>query len=119
MKIIQHNLSNDTAAEIIADEVLIKDEQDALDLMANLGYKYGTKTIILRRQNLCAGFFDLKTKIAGSILQKFINYHTRLIILGDFSDIASENFKSFIRETNKSKRIIFLSNISSALKELN
>ena len=30
-------------------------------------------------------FFDLKTRLAGEILQKYINYHVKVAIIGDFS----------------------------------
>ena len=30
-------------------------------------------------------FFNLRTGLAGEIMQKFVNYHLRLVIIGDLS----------------------------------
>lgn len=117
MKFIQHKINNDNAVEIISDNVLIKSEQDALDLMIKIEYEYNSKTIILYKNNFCEDFYILKTRLAGSILQKFINYRFRLVILGKFINI-DDNLKSFIYESNKNKKIMFLKDISTALKEL-
>jgi len=42
--------------------------QDALDIMANSVYQ-GSGKIILHERNLTPDFFELKTGIAGDILQ--------------------------------------------------
>jgi len=64
-------------------------------------------TIAINREQLDCQFFDLKTRIAGEMLQKVSNYQKRLIILGDFTDILSNSFHDFICESNKSGTIIF------------
>ena len=48
-------------------------EEAALDLIGNAGAN-GTTKILILPENLCHEFFDLKTRIAGGILQKFANY---------------------------------------------
>ena len=57
-------------AEIISDDILLKTTQDALDIMAAAGY-HEARSLILREMNLSPEFFDLKTRVAGEILQKF------------------------------------------------
>ncbi|WP_083996437.1 DUF4180 domain-containing protein [Desulfosporosinus acididurans] len=52
-------------------------------------------------------FFDLKTKLAGEILQKFVNYHVRIAIVGDFSGYKSKSLKDFIYESNNGKDVFF------------
>ena len=37
MKFIKHDLGGSAAVEVVSDEVLINSEQDALDLMAEIG----------------------------------------------------------------------------------
>jgi hypothetical protein len=93
-------------AESITDEQFINTTQDALDLMGDCGY-YGASRIILKKHNILPGFYDLKTGIAGEILQKFSTYDVRLAIIGDFSGISSRSMKDFIRESNKTGRILF------------
>ena len=72
-------------AEITADEILIRTTQDALDLMVNCVYN-GADRIILHEKNIAPEFFDLKTRLAGDILQKFSNYRARLAIVGHFEE---------------------------------
>ena len=61
-------------AEIIADSIVINEVQDALDMMADCSYQ-GSHKIIMRKKNIIPDFFDLKTRLAGEILQKFSTYH--------------------------------------------
>ena len=86
-------------AEIISEEVLIKETQDALDLMADSGYQ-GSSRMILHEKNIIPDFFDLKTGIAGEILQKFSTYKVKLTIVGDFSKYTSKSLKDLIYESN-------------------
>lgn len=86
--------------------VLIHDAQEALELLVN--YKYqGIDYVIVRASNLHTDFFDLKTGLAGEILQKFSNYDGYLGILVDPADYASKSLSDFILESNKARRIVF------------
>jgi len=71
-------------AEILSDEIEIKDAQDALEIIANCAYQ-GANGIIIYEKNISSDFFDLKTRIAGEVLQKFSNYQSKLAIIGDFT----------------------------------
>jgi hypothetical protein len=55
----------------------IGNEQDALDLVALCG-ENDTNLLMLHADALFEDFFKLKTRIAGMILQKFVNYRSRL-----------------------------------------
>jgi hypothetical protein len=68
MQIIQVEGKN--IAEIISDKIIIGETQEALDLMADAGWQ-GAEGLILNAANFTPAFFDLKTGIAGDILQKF------------------------------------------------
>ena len=118
MKFIEHSSGSEKAVEIIFDKVLISSEQDALDLMGNIGYRFNSRKIIINQRNLCDSFFDLKTGIAGGILQKFSNYGVRLAVLGDFSYYKSRSLKDFIYECNKSGQIVFLPDIAAVFTQL-
>ena len=102
-----------TIAEISSNEIVIKSVDEALDLIGNSGY-LGADRIILQEKNLHPDFFDLKTKLAGEILQKFSNYNMRLAIVGDFGKFESKNLRDFIAESNKIGRVIFTANIEEA-----
>jgi hypothetical protein len=104
-------------AEIISDNIEMKDTQDALDILANCRYQ-GAENIILHEKNIIPDFFDLKTTIAGEILQKFSTYDTRLAIVGDFSKYTRKSLKDFIYESNKGGRISFVNTIEEATEKL-
>lgn len=105
------NVVNENDIEIAvvnSNEVLITDVQSALDFMATIKYETGCNRIILNKAAICEEFFNLKTKVAGEILQKFINYHVKIAIIGDFSIYTSKSLKDFIYESNKGNDIFFL-----------
>lgn len=104
-------------AELIADDIAINDVQDALDIMANAAYA-GAETLILHEENITKEFFDLKTGIAGEILQKFSNYNMPLAIVGDFSKYTSKSLRDFIYESNKMGRVNFVSSVEEAKEKL-
>jgi hypothetical protein len=113
MELIYHNGNDVCVAELISDNIEIKEMQDALDLMADAGYR-GAAGIIINEKNLCPEFFDLSTQIAGDILQKFSNYNMKLAIIGDFTKYKSKSLHDFIFESNKTGRIFFVNSLSEA-----
>lgn len=104
-------------AIIDSPDLEIQNEQDALDIMAEAGY-LGAEAIILPAENLTAEFFDLKTGVAGSILQKFSNYRMKLAILGAFDQYQSRSLAAFIRESNRGNLVFFVPDIHTALDYL-
>ncbi len=115
MKIEAHTLNNTEIAEIISDNQIIKTTDDGLDLLGNLYYQ-GFDKIIIYEKNITPEFFDLKTGIAGEILQKFSTYRVRLAIVGDLGKYESKSLKDFIFESNKVGQIYFLPSLSEALE---
>ncbi|WNC16284.1 DUF4180 domain-containing protein [Brevibacillus brevis] len=105
-------------AVVSSSEVVITDVQSALDLIATVHYEADSDRIILNKSLLSESFFDLKTRLAGEILQKFINYRVKLAIVGDFSGYTSPSLKDFIYESNKGKDIFFLSSEQEAVEKL-
>ena len=59
MNFIEHPSENGKIVEVVADNAIIQDEQDALDLMANIDYSYEARKIILHKHHLCDDFFKL------------------------------------------------------------
>ena len=101
-------------AEITIDSEIINSPQDMLDIMADIGYG-GCYNIIIHKQVLHNDFFDLKTGLAGEILQKFSNYRMRLAIVGDYSQTKSRSLNDFIRESNKGRTINFVESFDLAV----
>lgn len=104
-------------AEVIAAGIVINSAEDGVDLIGNVYYR-GFDKVILYQENVSPDFFDLKTGMAGEILQKFSNYRVRLAIVGDFSGYTSKALRDFIREGNTGKLVNFLSSREEAVNSL-
>lgn len=108
---------NDIAL-IITDEVVIKDTQSALDMMASAQYETDCDKLIIDKSCVTDEFFVLSTGIAGEILQKFINYRKKIAIVGDYSKYTSKPLRDFIYESNNGNSIYFLPSIEEAVIKL-
>lgn len=117
MKIAYLGEASNPVAVIREEGVIISELQDAIDLMADCRY-HGANSIIVHESNLPSAFFDLKTRFAGEILQKFSNYRMRLAVVGDFSKYTSKSLRDFIYESNKNKHILFVNSEATALEML-
>ncbi|MCH5720549.1 DUF4180 domain-containing protein [Niabella hibiscisoli] len=115
MHIETHHINGIKAAEIVMDEIILRTTAEGLDLLGNLYYQ-GFDKIIIHKRNITPDFFDLKTGIAGDILQKFAQYQMPLVIVGDFSTFDSKSLHDFIFESNKGKQINFVSTLSEVVK---
>ena len=60
-------------------------------------------------------FFDLKSGFAGEILQKVSTYRRRLILEGDFGSIDSKSLQDFIRESNRTGKVVFADSLDKAV----
>lgn len=105
-------------AIVNSDEVCISDVQSALDFMMSVNYETGSHSIILNKDAVTPDFFVLSTRIAGEILQKFINYQFKFAIVGDFSVYTSKPLKDFIYESNRGRDIFFVSSEEDAIQKL-
>lgn len=112
---IEHN--NEQLAILADENHLLHNAQEAAELLMNCYYA-GTNKIIIAQSNLLPDFFELKTGMAGDILQKFSTYDGYLAIVGDFSEIAGKSLRDFIRESNKQGRINFVPDREAAVKAL-
>ncbi len=106
-----------TIAEVLPGSQVIDSAEDLLDIMGDAGYN-GSTGIIIHGDTLHPDFFDLKTKFAGEILQKFSNYRMKLAVIGDFSDVSSKSLRDFIRESNSRGVINFVASPDEAFLKL-
>jgi len=98
-------------------EVIMRTPQDALDILAQ-DYGHGTGRFLLHETNFVPEFYDLKTGLAGEILQKFSNYSVKAAILGNFAAIVSPRFKEFMYECNRGKQLRFIKEEPEAVRWL-
>ncbi|MGO4548334.1 DUF4180 domain-containing protein [Paenibacillus sp. 2TAB23] len=118
MKMTVDQQGESRVAIIESGEIVIANVQDALDLMAAASYHEDCYKILIRKSNIHEDFFELKTKLAGDILQKYTNYKVKLAIVGDFESYDSKSLKDFIYESNNGKQVFFAKDIPSALQAL-
>ena len=109
-----NNSRNQKIAEIVPDCGLINNPEDMLEIMVDAAYN-GCNHIILHEMSLDPGFFDLKTGLAGGILQKLSNYRMKLSIVGNFTKYKSESLNAFISESNKKGDVCFVGSLSEAI----
>lgn len=106
MKINAHEINDIKIAEVISTDILIREIDDAVDLIGNLSYQ-GFDKMILHERHIIPRFFHLKNKLAGEILQKFTQYQMPLAIVGDFAKFNSKSLNDFINESTKGKHVNF------------
>lgn len=99
---------NNVNIAIIETSEKINTINDIFDLMATAYYS-SCDGLVVKKESLIKDFFDLKTGIAGEVLQKFSNYRMKIAIIGDFSEFKSESLRDFIYECNKGSLIFFKS----------
>jgi hypothetical protein len=117
MDIVVHQRGDVPIAEVRSDAVILQTAQDALDLMAEAGAR-GARCIVFHQAAVAPEFFNLRSRLAGDILQKFSNYRVRFAVVCDLAGTASENLRAFVRESNRGDQTFFLPTLEAALDRL-
>lgn len=112
INIIEHDGTQ--IAELDSEDIVISSFQDGLDLMGNAYYQ-GIHSIIAYENQFSSDFFDLKTRVAGDILQKYATYNIKLAIIGEFEKFESNALNAFILECNRGNSIFFVKDRDDAL----
>ena len=99
-------------------EKIIKDAQSALDLAMTAKYECGSYRIAIDKNVVAEEIFVFSSGMAGEILQKFLNYHIKAAVFGDYSHYTSKPLKDFIYEANCGKDFFFLTTKEEALNKL-
>ncbi|MEV8533577.1 DUF4180 domain-containing protein [Streptomyces sp. NPDC051211] len=94
-------------------------EADALDLIGNAGYQ-GAQWVVIPAERLDETFFRLRTRVAGDIIQKFVQYRMGIVVLGDISrhTSASSALQDFVRECNRGRQTWFLADTEELQERL-
>lgn len=102
-----------------SDGEKLKSERDVLDMIGEAMYSH-TELIVIPVERFEADFFQLKTGLAGNIIQKFVTYRRRLVILGDISHyvVQSRAFKDFVYETNRGNQVWFMADLQELEERL-
>ncbi len=92
------------ACRLAEKGVVIATAQDALALVA----ESGCDRVILARENLHPEFFELRTGLAGEVLQKLVIYGVRVAVVGDFRHVGSRSLRALIHESNRTGQFVFV-----------
>ena len=87
----------------------LQNDRDAAELIGEaLGI--GARVVVIPVERFEDAFFRLRTRIAGEIVQKFVQYRRRLVILGDISAYVTQSsaFAAFVNEANRGDDIWFV-----------
>jgi hypothetical protein len=88
---------NEQRRVIVASEAAIS-VRSLRDISDAIGACLGAAGLILAEEDLGAEFFDLKTGLAGELLQKFVNYRVRTAIVVPDPERHGERFVELARE---------------------
>jgi hypothetical protein len=94
-------------------------EREVLDLIGNASYQ-GAEWVVVPAERFDEAFFQLRTRVAGDIIQKFVQYRVGLVVLGDISrhTAASTALRDFVREANRGRQTWFLSDTDELRERL-
>ena len=77
------------------------------DIAAALGASIDSGGLVLDESQLSAAFFDLRTGLAGEVLQKFTNYRARLAIVVADSNAYGARFSELAYEHRTHRSVRF------------
>ena len=100
---IKETLTNGIKIAVIEPtdrEKVVTDAQSALDLAMTVQYTLDANRIAIPKTAIADAFFILSSGLAGEILQKYVNYHVKIAIFGDFSRYTSKPLRDFLYESN-------------------
>jgi hypothetical protein len=77
--------------------------------LIGLAMEHRAAMVILPASEVDGAFFQLKTGVAGDLIQKFVNYRLRLAIIGDVGAYAEQSaaLRAFISESNRGRTLWF------------
>ncbi|MFP4460893.1 MAG: DUF4180 domain-containing protein [Thermotogota bacterium] len=115
MKIIRHN---DDSILLIDKNKKIITAQDLLDHISDARYYNKCNAVVVYQNSLKQDFFDLKSGMAGEILQKCSTYGIKIAIIGNFEKFTSKSLKAFITESNNGNQVFFKNSLEQGLHAL-
>ena len=94
--------------ECVPDGTRLQTYNDAVDLVGKT-FENRATLIVIPVECLGNEFFQLKTRIAGELIQKFVQYRRHLVIVGDISGFLAEStaLRAFVAESNRGKEVWF------------
>jgi hypothetical protein len=104
----------ETPAYICAPDGPLLEADRAVSDVIGEAYAAGAELVVVPVERLGPGFLQLSTRIAGEVIQKFVNYGYRLALVGDVSVAvaASDRLRAFVRESNRGRHVWFVQDMA-------
>ena len=85
--------------------------QDALDVIGAAFSR--VEVVAVPAHRFDERFFDLRTGLAGEVMQKFVNYRLRLAVVGDISGHVADStaLRDLVYESNRGRHIWFVADL--------
>ena len=105
-------LNGVTVYKVSASGPELRTAGDAVDLMGAAA-EHRAAWIAIPVERLGDDFFELRTRIAGEIIQKFAMYGAHVAIVGDISQrvAASRSLAGLVAESNRGKDLWFVDSL--------
>jgi hypothetical protein len=86
---------------------------DAVELVGK-SFEHRAMVVVVPVECLDDDFFRLSTRIAGELIQKFVQYRRRFVIVGDISRHLAESssLRAFVAESNRGMEVWFLASLA-------
>ncbi|HZQ51967.1 MAG TPA: DUF4180 domain-containing protein [Bryobacteraceae bacterium] len=119
MTVQHYDLHGSRVVELPAEGPLFESDRDAVDIIATAS-EYSPEFIVIPAERFGDAFFRLRTRVAGEIIQKFLTYRVRLVIVGDISKYLTESsaLRDFVFECNSGSHVWFVSDIEELHQRL-
>lgn len=77
-------------------------------------YVAEARIVVIPVERLAEDFLTLSTRVAGEVIQKFVNYGTLTVLMGDVSAAVarSDALRDFIRESNRGRHVWFVADLA-------
>jgi hypothetical protein len=100
---------NDTPVLVFDGEGPRLDERSANDVLSE-AWSTDATWLAVPLERLAPGFLDLKTRMAGEVIQKFTNYRVGVAFVGDITPWteASNSLRDFVHESNRGRAVWFV-----------
>lgn len=104
---------------VAAGGPVVRDASGARDLIEAAMSERATM-IVVPVEGLDASFFELRSGLAGEVLQKMVNYHLRIAIVGDVSPYvaASDALRDFVVECDRGRSVYFVADLEELTARL-
>lgn len=102
-----------------ADGEKLASEADINDFLSK-AWEHEAGLVAIPVTRLGDNFFRLRTRLAGAVAQKFVNYRMRLAVIGDISAwiAGSDALRDFVREANRGQDIWFAADLAELRSRL-